>query len=205
MNDFFESIKLKSSPKEDFEYEIFYDQNDKKKSFITAYVGESSNVVIPARIDHCPMLGIGEWAFSNYNGLERVVIPNGVEDIGKGAFSGCRNLIKVIIPNSVYLIDEYAFYCCRSLENIIISDSVRVIGEEAFSGCSSLEFLKIPDSVEFIEESIVKDCDNLEWVYIKKSWSDLEIERIFGENPQFKIFRTQQEIAEYLNSVKNPD
>ena len=77
-------------------------------------------------------------AFSRFNNLKSVVIPDSVTSIGERAFNGCINLRSVTIGKSVTSIGKWAFQNCSSLTNIIIPDSVTSIGETAFMGCSGL-------------------------------------------------------------------
>ena len=51
-----------------------------------------------------------------YNGLEYVIIHEGIPSIGKGAFSYCESLKKVVLPDSVSVIGTEAFRTCLNLE-----------------------------------------------------------------------------------------
>ena len=83
---------------------------------------------------------------------------------------------------------------------------VTTIGVSAFAGCTGLQSIVIPESVTTIGVAAFYRCNNLEWVYIKKfDWTVKDIIDIFGTNPKFKFFRTQQELDEFLNSAENPD
>jgi hypothetical protein len=72
-------------------------------------------VVIPSSVKT-----IGEWAFDECYGLEKVVISEGVEEICKSAFRRCTNLCEVAIPSSVKTIHEYAFVGCDNLKAIYV-------------------------------------------------------------------------------------
>ena len=61
------------------------------------------NSVIPQGVKQ-----IGESAFAECWGLERIVIPEGVERIGSNAFRNCRNA-EITIPASVKEIGQAAF------------------------------------------------------------------------------------------------
>ena len=77
-------------------------------------------------------------AFSDFNSLTSVTIPDGVTSIGGHAFSWCTGLTSVTIPDGVTAIEEYTFAGCSSLSSLTVSSSVTSIGLNAFSGCSSL-------------------------------------------------------------------
>lgn len=78
---------------------------------------------------------IGEWAFSDCEGLKKVIIPDSVTDIGEGAFFKCRNLEHIDIPDSVVRMDDIIFRGCDNLKSITIPESVVEIGWGLFSGC----------------------------------------------------------------------
>lgn len=61
---------------------------------------------------------IGNGAFQQCFGLERLVIPEGVTSIGDSAIYECTNLTEVTIPNSVTLIGYAAFYGCNNLTTV---------------------------------------------------------------------------------------
>lgn len=71
----------------------------------------------------------------NYrNGINNIVIMNGVTSVGDYAFVGC-SLTSVTIGNSVMTIGEHAFTGCSKLASVSIPNSVKSIGENAFDGC----------------------------------------------------------------------
>ena len=81
---------------------------------------------------------IGDYAFYEWNNLEKVTIQGSVTSIGEEAFGCCYNLTDITMPKSVTSIGGHAFSWCRSLINITIPESVTSIGEWAFSDCSRL-------------------------------------------------------------------
>ena len=81
---------------------------------------------------------IGDYAFYEWNNLEKVTIQGSVTSIGEEAFGCCYNLTDITMPESVTSIGGHAFSWCRSLINITIPESVTSIGEWAFSDCSRL-------------------------------------------------------------------
>ena len=83
------------------------------------------------------------WAFSG----KEYSIPGGTEIIGDSAFEDCGGLEKVSIPNTVTRIGNYSFCGCESLDEIAIPDSVSAIGEFAFCACTKLTEISLPDSI----------------------------------------------------------
>ena len=151
---------------------------------LTGYTGNGGAVVIPQEHAGCPVVKIGNFAFSKCNSLilitiphsvtsignrafnncgrlTSVTIPDSVTSIGELAFKGCSNLRSVTIPDSVIFIDISTFSGCSSLTSVTIPGSVTSIGERAFMGCSSLTSITIPYSVTSIKDAVFKGCENL--------------------------------------------
>ena len=61
---------------------------------------------------------IPDRAFSSFNSLTSVIIPEGVSRIGDSAFSGCSNLTSIIIPNSVTFIHSSICRDCNRLTSV---------------------------------------------------------------------------------------
>ncbi|MBR5143435.1 MAG: leucine-rich repeat domain-containing protein, partial [Clostridia bacterium] len=141
------------------------------------------------------VVAIGEDAFSDYDSLSSVVIPNSVTTIDYRAFYGCSNLSSVLIPDSVNYFGEAAFYGCHSslyteydfvkyvrsgdnpyavvievtnknMSSYPINENTRIIAASAFVGCSRLTSIEIPDGVTAIGTSAFSNCDSLTSVVI---------------------------------------
>ena len=85
-----------------------------------------------------------------YTGSDKgVIIPKGVRVIGIEAFKG-KNIEKVSIPDGVEEIDNKAFEDCISLMEVSLPDGVVNLGFDTFKNCSSLEMIDIPESVKYI-------------------------------------------------------
>ena len=88
-------------------------------------------VVIPAKLNGFPVVGIGVAAFygagygafcSGCGGqpMEEVKIPSSVKSIGDCAFARCSNLSSIVVPASVTAIGACAFKDCRSLKKVTL-------------------------------------------------------------------------------------
>ena len=72
------------------------------------------------------------------DGLESVVICEGVTSIGASAFERCRGLRSVTIPSSETSIGDDAFSGCDRLVQVTIPASVQSLGRAAFAECERL-------------------------------------------------------------------
>lgn len=98
--------------------------------------------------------------------LEKLLIPDNVEEIGNGAFSECKELQEVTFGLGVKRIGDWAFVECSGLTSIHMSDKLEVIGESAFEACSGLTELTIPDSVTEIGKYAYYGCSGIQEVTV---------------------------------------
>lgn len=64
------------------------------------------------------------------------MIPDGITEIGDYAFSNCQGITSVTIPHSIKRIGAKAFYNCKGLTTIDIPNSVTNISADAFDECN---------------------------------------------------------------------
>lgn len=76
--------------------------------------------MIPLELDGLPVHGIARSSFVRHP-IERVVLPEGIQEIGYGAFYGC-NLKKLVIPSTVSCIEILAFKGNLGLEQITVDE-----------------------------------------------------------------------------------
>lgn len=102
------------TPETDFEYQVLENQ-----VYITSYIGKSSEVVIPSKINSFPVVVIGSNAFMENTSLKSVTIPESITTIGVQAFINCSSLEEVTFSNG-------------------IGKNSIVFGDDVFKGCTSL-------------------------------------------------------------------
>ena len=153
----------------DFKYSRIGSEIEIKK-----YVGTTTSVNIPSRINNLPVTTIGVEAFSFCESLTSIQIPNSVTTIGDAAFRNCESLTSIQIPNSVTTIGVAAFCGCKSLTSIQIPNSVTTIGMNVFSDCHSLTSIQIPDSVSSIGEGSFFYCKSLKSIQIPNSVTSID-------------------------------
>ena len=87
-------------------------------AFINKYIGDQKNIIIPGIIGKYKTK-INAEAFmetpKTKDGLESVILCDGVEEIGYRAFYDCRKLKKIYIPSSVTKIENIAFYYANAV------------------------------------------------------------------------------------------
>ncbi|MBO5294053.1 MAG: leucine-rich repeat domain-containing protein [Clostridia bacterium] len=89
------------------------------EAVLTAYLGDASEVLIPATLGGCPVVAVGDRAFLNQTSLTSVTLPKGVREIGWFAFSGCIALERVEIPSNVRAIAYGAFQNCSDTLTVV--------------------------------------------------------------------------------------
>ena len=158
-----------ANPASDFEYKI-----ENNQVTITKYIGESTEVRIPVKIEGYPVANIGDRVFFGRSNITNITIPSSVISIGKSAFYACSNLTDITIPSSVTSIGGYAFSDCRNISSVTIPSSVTSIEREAFKNCSNLITISLPSSVTSIGESAFSGCSSLTSITIPSSVTRIE-------------------------------
>ena len=87
---------------------------------IKDYRGKGGVISVPSEIDGKKVVGIGEFAFANCQGITEVVIPDGVREIGAYAFVNSSKITRITLPKNEIVVGEYAFSGCSSLVEINI-------------------------------------------------------------------------------------
>ena len=126
---------------------------------------------------------LGEYLFSGFDAVEDIELPKELKRIGAGAFQYCKKLQKMDIPQSVEEIGEYAwmdtgietinwpqnvkeiqfgvFDNCSNLKSFFVPESVTEINNQAFYNCINLTEITIPRSVTHIGDEVFRNCRNL--------------------------------------------
>ena len=115
---------------------------------------------------------IGDAAFSGFQSLTTLTIPEGVTTLESSAFANCTNLKTISLPSTLTKIEAGAFYGCTSLNNVTIPTGVTEIQSGAFSDCTSLTKITIPATVKKIGvhlsanggDDVFRGCTSLQTV-----------------------------------------
>ncbi len=84
---------------------------------------------------------IGERAFSNTNGIQRVVIGPNVKVIRKEAFYHNSSLASIYIPVTVETVESNAFSYCNNLRAVVVHSKSDDISPQLFSNCPKMQTL----------------------------------------------------------------
>ena len=149
------------------------------KVWIKEYVGEDTDVVIPAKIQGKNVVGIRDSAFQHN-----------------------RNITSVTISGYIKNLPERCFFCCKNLKKIVIQEGVTSIGGFLFGagawtedeGLIVLDTVEIPSSVTSIDTNAFCSCILLKRNFKNKSvfaskiiddfWG---VERFFGADIADKV------------------
>ena len=125
-------------------------------------------IVLPENLQE-----IEDSAFAECSALAEVVIPDTAVSIREHAFENCTALKSIVLPDSVTRLDAYAFSNCRALEALTLGSGVQEIRHDTFSGCRMLRRAVIPSTVRKIEARAFDGCAGLMHVYIPEEVSGI--------------------------------
>ena len=125
---------------------------------LQAYLGESTEVVIPAELG---IEVIGPGAFQNCAEITAITIPETVISIGSYAFASCTSLQTLSIPETVTEIGDYAFWKCTALASVALPDAVTALGNSLFRGCTGLTAVSLPKNLTTIGNYAFQGCTGL--------------------------------------------
>lgn len=150
---------------------------------LVKYLGTDKTVSVPATVEV-----IGQDAFDENDGIEKVILPDSVTKIEAYAFWGCDNLHTVVLGGGLSEVGDFAFANCKGLEEMKLPENIRSIGIQAFVDCVNLTDITIPPEVTNIHESAFNGCYRLVIHCEAGTFAD----KYAGE-----FYQKQQEMPEY--------
>lgn len=139
---------------------------------ITAYIGDSVNIIIPKKIRGKKVAQIAESAFSKTD-ITSVTIPDTVTSVGEKAFSDCEELKSVKLGSGVKNIGGSCFYNCKNLTEVNIPASVEKLGDAVFLYCSALSSPTIEEGANFVMKDGILYDGGMTTAYWVNSKTDL--------------------------------
>ena len=162
--------------------EFAYDEKEDGTIEINKYIGNKSDVTIPAKIDGKDVSEVFQYTFlfvgdkiksinadknSKYFSSSDGVLFN--KDKTELVFYPMSREGEYVMPDGVRKICGFAFAHCRGLESITIPDTVTFIDGLSFCDCPKLKSITIPKSVTYISyKSAFLDSENFESIAVSE-------------------------------------
>ena len=144
-----------------------------------AYLGNDSNVTVPADIDGYMVTAIGVRAFTGNTKLLHVSIPETVTKVENYAFSGCSSLTSITVSANITSLGYGAFLNCTGLYSVTF-EGVCTMGTNCFKGCTSLTRVDLFDGVTAIGNGAFADCPALKSILIPDSVTSINAAAFSG-------------------------
>ena len=147
---------------------------------VAKYLGEDTDVALPASVNGRAVTGIRSGCFENST-VTSVTMPDTYTVIGAFAFSGCTALTAAPLPAALETVGIMAFYGCTALQNadFTATPQLQSIGFAAFSDCTSLETVALPASVTELGDNAFCNCTAL---------SSLTLSENLGTIPEYAFY-----------------
>ena len=129
-----------------------------ERGYITGYVGELTDLVIPASVENRAVVGIAAGAFADNRNITSLVLPDTLKEIESRAFSHCVNLGSVTFGSGLEVIGERAFEYCTHLPEVNLPEGLVTMGDYAFDSCERLERITIPSTLTEIPDGAFHLC-----------------------------------------------
>ena len=124
------------------------------KFYITEYLGNNENLVVPARIyDAASGADVNVYGVRSLNFTPAsLVVSNGIEYVGGNGSNNIfsttsSNINNITLPNSITTIDSRAFWGCSEIVNFGVPSKLQKIGDYAFANCSSITSYDLPKTL----------------------------------------------------------
>ena len=136
---------------------------------ITGYLGNDTEITVPAAIDRMPVTALADGAFSDRAEITKVTLPQTITSIGSDAFAWCYQLEEVVLPDNLTSIGCGAFQNCEQLKEVRIPAGVTWIENDTFLNCYQLEKVTLPDGLLYIGDYAFGYCEKLTDITIPAS------------------------------------
>jgi len=112
--------------------------------------------------DYCELVAGPE----QYKGVVRIPARVGVGQtavvgVGNLAFYNCDGLTEVVLPHTMLYLESASFYGNEDLRKVVLNENLIAIGWNAFEGCRELSSINIPQSLEYIGYEAFYNCPNM--------------------------------------------
>ena len=101
-------------------YEIHSTKEGRREVAVTGADSFVSELMIPDRIEDCPVTVIGKKAFLSRKQLRKIVLPDTIKELGDWAFAYCSALEQVILPRQEIVFGRALFMECGNLKKLSV-------------------------------------------------------------------------------------
>ncbi len=126
---------------------LIFEQIDATSCAFVETDGSPVHLIIPSEVEGLSVTNIGNGACFDIDGLQTVVVPEGVTEIGLQAFSCCYALWEITLPSTLRTVGRAAFQYDRSLCRLVFPSGMEELGEELVSSCENLMQVVLPASL----------------------------------------------------------
>lgn len=95
-------------------------ERSKKYYIYESYTGNDTHVILPTQKDGLPLTVIAAKAFLSCRTIERLELPDTLEQVEDWAFAHMKNLKELVFPPKEVLFGKKVFLGCDSLEKILL-------------------------------------------------------------------------------------
>ena len=121
-------------------------------------------VTVPDHVGGVPVTVIGNNAFSGCMHIQKVVLPETLEEIEYKAFASAYYLREVDLPEGLKVIGNQAFAYC-DLEAVVLPESLEQLAYQSFAGNEITE-ITIPAGVKLVGAGSFAYCDDLAAIHV---------------------------------------
>ncbi|MCI8577163.1 MAG: leucine-rich repeat domain-containing protein [Lachnospiraceae bacterium] len=150
-------------------------------TILLKYLGDESRVLVPQGVTR-----IAEEAFAENEAIDRVILPDTLEEIGAGAFRGCLVLQSIHCygtPDAKALSPANEAGSPGAVPASTggqLPDHISRIGPGAFEHCVKLLRIRLPQSLTCLEERIFKHCHKLKEVFLGSHLQSIGEQAFYG-------------------------
>lgn len=122
------------------------------------------------------IIGMADAAFKNETALEKVIIPEGIEQLLSFVFENCTALKSIAFPSSLNQIGWASFRGCTGLKTVkVLSNPKRtvVVGTYAFYGCTALAKIALPQNITIGQQTFY-NCTSLKDIFYDGTMAEWE-------------------------------
>ncbi len=121
---------------------------DGKSYIVSAYTGESTEVVIPSAYKGLPVTAIAESTFTG-KAITSAVVPGSVKELTQ-TFYNCPELTSITLGEGISVIGTHAFSYCSKLTTVALPSTVKTISNYAFYYDTALTSVTLNEGLEYI-------------------------------------------------------